>query len=121
MGLPTMSTRPGSTRTALFTGLAAFALTLGVTAGAAAGAQPTEQATAAAVTTPAAVKKFKNCTALNKKYPGRVAKSSKVKNTKVVKGKKVAAKSKYRPKVHKKLYAKNKGLDRDKDGIACER
>lgn len=36
-------------------------------------------------------------------------------------GKKVAAKSKFKPKVSVSLYAANKKLDRDKDGIACER
>ncbi|ROS31481.1 excalibur calcium-binding domain-containing protein [Cellulomonas sp. PhB150] len=66
-------------------------------------------------------KSFTNCTALNKTYAGGVAKSSKVHNTKTVGGKKVAAKSKYKPKVSAALYAANKKMDRDKDGIACER
>ncbi len=65
--------------------------------------------------------KYKNCQALNAKYPGGVAKSAKATNTKTAKGKLVAAESNYQPKVNKSLYAKNKGLDRDKDGVACER
>lgn len=69
----------------------------------------------------AATPKFKNCTALNAKYPGGVAKSAKVKNTKKVRGKTVPAKSSRKPKVSKSLYNANKRLDRDKDGIACER
>ena len=66
-------------------------------------------------------KSFANCTALNKTYPGGVAKNAKVRNTKTVGGKKVAAKSSYKPKVSASLYAANKSKDRDKDGIACER
>ncbi|WP_350308877.1 excalibur calcium-binding domain-containing protein [Sanguibacter hominis] len=68
-----------------------------------------------------ASKKYANCTALNKKYPGGVAKSKKARNTKVVRGKKVPAASQYKPKVSAALYAANKTKDRDKDGIACER
>ena len=64
---------------------------------------------------------FKNCTQLNKTYKGGVAKSRSVRNTKVVRGKKVAADSKYAPKVSASLYKANKKHDRDKDGIACER
>jgi len=67
------------------------------------------------------VVKYKNCTAMHKKYAGGVAKSSKVHNTKTVAGHKVRAKSTYKPKVSASLYAANKGLDRDKDGIACEK
>lgn len=69
----------------------------------------------------AKAKKYKNCTALNKAYRGGVARDSKAVNTKTVRGKKVKAASKYRPKVSKALYTANKGLDRDKDGIACEK
>lgn len=65
--------------------------------------------------------KYKNCTAMHKKYAGGVAKSSKVHNTKTVAGHKVRATSAYKPKVSAALYAANKGLDRDKDGIACEK
>ncbi len=52
---------------------------------------------------------------------GGVARDSKAVTTKTVRGKKVKAASKYRPKVSKALYTANKGLDRDKDGIACEK
>lgn len=69
----------------------------------------------------AAAATYKNCTQLNKKYPGGVAKSSKAKNTKISHGKKVKAKSKYKPKASASLYKKYKKMDRDKDGIACER
>ncbi|WP_102509987.1 excalibur calcium-binding domain-containing protein [Sanguibacter massiliensis] len=69
----------------------------------------------------AKAKKYKNCTALNKAYRGGVARDSKAVNTKTVRGKKVKAASTYRPKVSKALYTVNKGLDRDKDGIACEK
>jgi hypothetical protein len=62
--------------------------------------------------------KFKNCTAVNKVYEGGIAKNKKVSN-KNSKG--VAQKSKYAPFVSKKIYNRNKGMDRDKDGIACER
>jgi hypothetical protein len=62
--------------------------------------------------------KFKNCAALNKVYEGGIAKNKKVSN-KNSKG--IPQKSKYAPKVSKKIYNLNKGLDRDKDGIACER
>ena len=62
-------------------------------------------------------KKFKNCTALNKVYPAGVAEKS----TSVNKNKAgVLQKSKKVPKVSSKIYKENKGLDRDKDGIACE-
>lgn len=55
---------------------------------------------------------YKSCKALNKDYPGGVARS------------KSAAwdtGGKYEPVVFKALYTKNKKLDRDKDGVACER
>ncbi|KZM54945.1 calcium-binding protein [Aeribacillus pallidus] len=61
----------------------------------------------------AAAKKFKNCTQLNKVYKGGVAKSAKVKNK--------GGKTRYKPYVSSSLYNANKKLDRDKDGIACER
>lgn len=57
-------------------------------------------------------KKFSNCTALNKVYPGGVAKSAKwVNKGGVIKNK---------PTVNTKVYAENSSKDRDKDGIACE-
>lgn len=57
-------------------------------------------------------KKFTNCAALNKVYPGGVAKSAKWVN----KGGEI----KNKPTVKAKVYAENSGKDRDKDGIACE-
>lgn len=57
-------------------------------------------------------KKFSNCAALNKVYPGGVAKSAKWKN----KGGEI----KNKPTVNAKVYNENSGKDRDKDGIACE-
>lgn len=62
-------------------------------------------------------KKFKNCTSLNKEFPGGVAEKA----TSVNKNKAgVIQESKNAPKVSSKIYKENKGLDRDKDGIACE-
>lgn len=69
----------------------------------------------------ASAKRYKNCAALNRAYKGGVARDSKARNMKTVRGKKVRATSKFKAKVSKSLYAANKGLDRDKDGIACER
>lgn len=57
-------------------------------------------------------KKFDNCQALNKVYPGGVAKSSKWVN----KGGNLTK----TPTVNSKVYAANIGKDRDKDGLACE-
>lgn len=94
----------------LITGAITLALFLGVPA-----LGPGSIETAAAATT------YKTCTQLHRKYPGGIAKSKSAKNTKVSKGKRVKAKSKYKPKVSASLYAKYRKLDRDKDGIACER
>ena len=58
-------------------------------------------------------KKYANCTALNKDFPGGVAKSSKVKNK--------GGKTKKSPKVSAALYNANIKMDRDKDGISCEK
>lgn len=57
-------------------------------------------------------KKFSNCDALKKVYPGGVAKSSKVVNK--------GGKTKRKPAVNAKVYLENASKDRDKDGIACE-
>lgn len=57
-------------------------------------------------------KKFSNCAALNKVYPGGVAKSKNWVN----KGGKIQN----TPSVNAKVYAENLSKDRDKDGIACE-
>ena len=63
-------------------------------------------------TSTAAEKKFKNCTELNKVYPGGVALPGAV-NT--------GGKTKKTPKYDKALYDANKKSDRDSDGIACEK
>ena len=58
-------------------------------------------------------KKFANCAALNKVYPGGVAKSQGVQNK--------GGSTKKTPTVNSKVYKENKSKDRDGDGIACER
>jgi hypothetical protein len=63
-------------------------------------------------TSNAAAKKFKNCTELNKVYPGGVALPRAVNK---------GGKTKKTPKYDKALYTANKKSDRDKDGIACEK
>jgi hypothetical protein len=60
----------------------------------------------------ASAKAFKNCTALNKVYPGGVALPGAVNK---------GGATKLTPKYNKKLYKANKKSDRDKDGIACEK
>jgi len=60
----------------------------------------------------AAAKVFKNCTELNKVYPGGVALPGAVN---------AGGETKKEPKYDKALYAANKKSDRDKDGIACEK
>jgi hypothetical protein len=60
----------------------------------------------------AVVKKFKNCTELNKVYPGGVALPGAVN---------AGGATKKEPKYNKALYTANKSSDRDKDGIACEK
>jgi hypothetical protein len=59
-----------------------------------------------------ATKVFKNCTELNKVYPGGVALPGAVN---------AGGMTKLTPKFDKKLYDANKKSDRDKDGIACEK
>ena len=60
----------------------------------------------------AAVKVFKNCTELNKVYPGGVALPGAVNSGGVTKNE---------PKYNRDLYTANKKSDRDGDGIACEK
>ncbi len=60
----------------------------------------------------AAVKKFKNCTELNKVYPGGVAKPGAVNK---------GGATKNEPTIDAALYKANIKSDRDKDGIACEK
>lgn len=80
---------------------------------------PTASVTATRVA-PAAkpvVKKFANCSALNKAHKGGVAKAG-VKFNKV-NGKNKAFKVK--PTFSTALYNANSKMDRDRDGIACEK
>ncbi len=60
----------------------------------------------------AAVKVFKNCTELNKVYPGGVALPGAINS---------GGATMKKPKYDKRLYNANKKSDRDKDGIACEK
>ena len=68
--------------------------------------------TAFPATSNAAAKKFKNCTELNKVYPGGVALPGAVN---------AGGATKKEPKYDKALYTANKKSDRDGDGIACEK
>ncbi len=63
-------------------------------------------------TSQAAAKVFKNCTELNKVYPGGVALPGAINS---------GGTTKREPKYNKALYNANKKSDRDKDGIACEK
>jgi hypothetical protein len=60
----------------------------------------------------AAAKVFKNCTELNKIYPGGVALPGAINS---------GGETKKEPKYDKALYQANQKSDRDKDGIACEK
>jgi len=60
----------------------------------------------------AGAKKFKNCTELNKVYPGGVAKPGAVNK---------GGATKNEPTIDAALYKANIKSDRDKDGIACEK
>ncbi|MGC3995879.1 MAG: excalibur calcium-binding domain-containing protein [Propionicimonas sp.] len=96
--------------------VAAFAIVPAASIEAAAAA-PTLATTT--VVTPMAVKAstFKNCTKLNKVYPHGVGKKGakdKTSGTPVTNFKHSTA-------LYKKAMKHNKGLDRDKDGIACEK
>jgi len=57
--------------------------------------------------------KFKNCTAVHKKYKHGIAKSTKAANR--------ANGLTGKPKISLSLYTANKGKDRDHDGVACEK
>ena len=74
-------------------------------------------AVVAAPAADAAPKTFKNCTAVNKVHAGGIARKGVKGNT--AKGKVVPFKT--RPVFDTALYEANKKMDRDKDGIACER
>ena len=60
----------------------------------------------------AAAKTFKNCTELNKVYPGGVAIPGAVNS---------GGATKKTPKYDKKFYDAKKKSDRNEDGIACEK
>jgi len=60
----------------------------------------------------ASAKKFKNCTELNKVYPGGVAKPGAVNK---------GGATKKQPIIDAAIYKANIKSDRDKDGIACEK
>jgi len=59
------------------------------------------------------MKTYKNCTEINKVYPGGISRASNVKNK--------GGATKHKPFVNLKLYDLNKKSDRDKDLIACEK
>lgn len=59
-----------------------------------------------------AAKVFKNCTELNKVYPGGVAIPGAMNS---------GGTTKQEPVYNKGLYLANKKSDRDRDGIACEK
>lgn len=61
--------------------------------------------------------KFKNCTAMNKVYKHGVGKSTAKDKTS---GKRVTT-FKKSTSLYNKIVGYNRGLDRDKDGIACEK
>lgn len=63
-------------------------------------------------TSNASAKVFRNCTELNKVYPGGVALPGSVN---------AGGTTKKEPIYDKALYLANKKSDRDKDGIACEK
>ncbi len=72
----------------------------------------------ASVFAPTALKyKFKNCTALNKVYKHGVGKSNAHDRTSGT----PVTNFKHSTKLYKKIIGYRKGLDRDKDGIACEK
>ena len=62
----------------------------------------------------AAVKKFANCTEMNKQYKGGIGKPG-------AKDKRASGRAKYAPYRSTALYNANSKMDRDKDGIACEK
>lgn len=72
----------------------------------------------APVTKPSAPKKFKNCKKLNKQYAHGVGKKG---ARDLIAGKFVQGKSVTNFKVKGSVYKANKSLDRDKDGVACEK
>lgn len=80
-------------------------------------AQAAAPAATRAVAAAAPKYKFKNCTAMNKVYPHGVGKKGARDHTS---GKRVTT-FKVSTSLYKKIVGYRSGLDRDKDGIACER
>lgn len=64
---------------------------------------------------------YKNCDAVHRVYSGEIAKKSVTKNKVTSAGKVTYRALKGTVKKDDKLYAANKKLDRDADGIACEK
>jgi hypothetical protein len=72
----------------------------------------------AATSTSAAIPKlFKNCTNLNKKYPHGVGRNNARDHTSGT----PVTNFKRSTKLYRLAMSYNRGLDRDKDGIACEK
>lgn len=103
--------------------LAALTIACGLAIGAfgsveAAQAASSDTTVAATMVSPSAMKyKFKNCTALNKVYPHGVGRSNAVDKTS---GNRVTD-FKHSTSLYKKIVGYRSGLDRDHDGIACEK
>lgn len=91
----------------------ALAIALGVALPGAAGAS-TRTGASPSVGAPTAAVKYRNCKALNAKYPHGVARKGAKDH--VSSGEAVTT-----FKVNDALYAANRHLDRDKDGVACEK
>lgn len=72
-------------------------------------------------TAEAAPKTYANCTAVNKVYSGGIAKKSVTRNKVTSAGKTTYRALKGTVKKDDALYAANKKMDRDADGIACEK
>jgi hypothetical protein len=74
-----------------------------------------------ASTAQAAPKTYANCTAVHKVYSGGIAKKSVTKNKVTSNGKVTYRALKGTVKKDDALYKANKKMDRDADGIACEK
>jgi hypothetical protein len=77
-------------------------------------AAPTSAAVSAADAVP---RLYKNCTNLNKKYPHGVGRAKAVDKT----GGEPVTTFKRSTRLYRIAMSYNRGLDRDKDGIACEK
>ncbi|NHC46747.1 excalibur calcium-binding domain-containing protein [Motilibacter aurantiacus] len=70
---------------------------------------------AAALPAEAAARAFDNCSHMHTVYKGGVAKKG------AKDKRRGGGRARYAPKVSDALYAANRSMDRDKDGIACEK